>query len=89
LHSSPSIIRLIKSRKITCVGHVAGIGEKRKQYRLLEGKRPLVRPRRKWLDNIKMDLGGRGWCGVGWTDLAQGRHKWRALVNTVMNLSVP
>jgi hypothetical protein len=58
-------------------------------YRLLvgkpEGKRPLGRPRRRWVDNIKMDLREIGWDGVDWIDLAQNRDHWRALVNTVMN----
>jgi hypothetical protein len=54
-----------------------------------EGKRPLRIPRRRWVDNIKMDLGEIGWDGVDWIELAQDRDKWRALVNTVMNLRVP
>jgi hypothetical protein len=53
------------------------------------GKRPLGRPRRRWVDSIKMDLREIGWNGVDWIDLAQDRDKWRALVNTVMNLRVP
>jgi hypothetical protein len=54
-----------------------------------EGKRPLGRPRRRWVDNIKMDLREIGWDGVDWIELAQDRDQWRALVNTVMNLKVP
>jgi hypothetical protein len=54
-----------------------------------EGKRPLGRPRRRWVDNIKMDLREIGWDGVDWVDLAQDRDQWRALVNTVMNLRIP
>jgi hypothetical protein len=54
-----------------------------------EGKRPLGRPRRRWVDCIKMDLLEIGWGGVDWTGLAQDRDKWRALVNAVMNLRVP
>jgi hypothetical protein len=54
-----------------------------------EGKRPLGRPRRRWVDNIKMDLGEIEWDGMGWIDLAQDRDQWSALVNTVMNLRVP
>jgi hypothetical protein len=54
-----------------------------------EGKRPLGRPRRRWEDNIRMDLREIGWGGMGWIDLAQDRDQWRALVNTVMNLRVP
>jgi hypothetical protein len=67
------------------------MGEKRNAYRILvgnlEGKRPLGRPRRRWVDNIKMDLGEIGWDGWDWIELAQDRDQWRALVNTVMNLS--
>jgi hypothetical protein len=93
LYSSPSVIRIIKSRRIKWVGHVARMREKRNVYRLLvgkpEGKRPLGRPRRRWVDNIKMDLLEMGWGGVDWISLAQDRDKWRALVNAVMNLRVP
>jgi hypothetical protein len=67
--------------------------EKRNAYRILVGKpggkSPLGRPRRSWVDNIKMDLREIGWDGVDWIDLAQDRDQWRALVNTVMNLRVP
>jgi hypothetical protein len=66
--------------------------EKRNTYRLLvgkpEGKRPLRRPRRRWVDNITMDLGEIGWGAVDWIGLAQDRNRWRALVNAVMNLRV-
>jgi hypothetical protein len=69
------------------------MGEKRNVYRLLvgkpEGKRPLGRPRRKWIDNIKMHLLEIGVNVVDWIGLAQGRYSWRALVNSVMNLRVP
>jgi hypothetical protein len=54
-----------------------------------EGKKPLGRPRRRWVENIKMDLGEIGWDGGDWIELAQDRGQWRALVNTVMNLRVP
>jgi hypothetical protein len=68
------------------------MGETRNAYRILvgkpEGRRPLRRPRRRWVDNIKMDLGEIGWAGVDWIELAQDRDHWRALVNTVMNLRV-
>jgi hypothetical protein len=74
-------------------GHVARIGEKRNAYRILvgkpEGKRPLGKPRRRWVDNIKLDLREIGWDGMDSIDLAQDRDQWRALVNTVMNLWVP
>jgi hypothetical protein len=73
-------------------GHVARIGEKRNAYRILvgksEGKRPLGRPRRRWVNNIRMDLGEMGWDGVEWINVAQDRDQLRALVNTVMNLRV-
>jgi hypothetical protein len=69
------------------------MGEKRNVYRLLvgkpEGKRPLGRPRLRWIDNIKMDLFERGGNVVDWIGLAQDRSRWRALVNSVMNLRVP
>jgi hypothetical protein len=93
LYPSPSIIRIIKSRKMRWVGHVARMGEKRNAYRLLmgkpEGKRPLGRPRRRWVDDIRMDLGDVGWGDVDWIGLAQDRNRWRALVNSVLNLQVP
>jgi hypothetical protein len=67
--------------------------EKRNSYRILvgnpEGKTPLERPRRKWMDNIKMDLREIGWAGIDWIDVAEERDQWRALVNTVLNLQVP
>jgi hypothetical protein len=58
-------------------------------YSIDEGKRPLGRPRRRWVDNIKMDLREIGWDGMDWIDMAQDRDQWRALLNTVMNLRVP
>jgi hypothetical protein len=65
------------------------MGEKRNAYRLLVGKRPLGRPRHRWVDNIKMDILQIGWSAVDWIDLAQDRDKWRALVNAIMNLRSP
>jgi hypothetical protein len=92
-YSSPSIIRIIKSRRMRLVGHVAWMGEKRNVYRLLvgkpEGKRPLGRQRRRWMDNIKMELLEIGLNVVNLIGLAQDRYRWRALVNSVMNLRVP
>jgi hypothetical protein len=93
LYSSPSIIRMMKSRRMRWAGHVARMGEKRNLYRLLvgkpEGKRPLGRPRHKWIDNIKMDLLEIGLNVVDWIGLAQDRYRRRALVNSVMNLWFP
>jgi hypothetical protein len=90
---SPSIIRIIKSRKMKWAGHVARIGEKRNVYRLLVGKaertRPLGRLRCRWIDNIKIDLLEIGLSVVDWIGLAQDRYRWRSLVNTVMNLRLP
>jgi hypothetical protein len=67
--------------------------ETRNAYSILVGKperkRPLGRPRRRWVDNIKMDLREIGWEGVDWMELAQDRDQWRALVNTMINLRVP
>jgi hypothetical protein len=93
LCSLPSIISIIKSRRMNWAGHVARMGRKRNAYRLLvgepEGKRPLGRPRRRWTDNIKMDLLEIGLSVVDWICLAQDRYWWRVLVNAVMNLRVP
>jgi hypothetical protein len=84
---------MIKSRRMRWAEHVARLGDKRNAYRILvgkpEGKRPLGRPRRRWVDNIKLDLGEIGWGGMDWINLAQDREQWGALVNTVMNLRVP
>jgi hypothetical protein len=69
------------------------MGKKKNVYRLLvrkpEGKRPLRRPRRRWIDNIKMDLLEIGLSVAGWIGLAQDRYRWRALVNSVKDLRVP
>jgi hypothetical protein len=77
LYSSPSIIRIIKSKRIRGAGHVARMGKKKNAYRILvgnpEGKRPLGRPRRRWVDNIKMDRRGIGWDGMDWIDVAHDR----------------
>jgi hypothetical protein len=93
LYSLRSIIRIIRSRRMRWTGHVTQMGEKRKEYRVLvgkpEGKRPLGRPRHRWVDNIMMDLGEVGWNDVDWTGLAQDRNRWRALVNLVLNLRIP
>jgi len=93
LYSLPNIVLVIKSRRMRWAGHVARMGEGRWVQRVLmgkpEGKRPLGRPRRRWEDNIKIDLKEvGGGCG-DWMELAQDRDSWRALVSTVMNLRVP
>jgi hypothetical protein len=93
LYSLPNIVRVVKSRRMRLVGYVARMGEERGGHRLLvgkpEGKRPLRRPRRRWEDNIKMDLQeAGGGCG-DWMELAQDRDRWRALVSTVKNLRGP
>jgi hypothetical protein len=89
---------MIKSRRLRWAGHVARMWEKSNAHRILvgkpEGKKPLGRPRRKWMDvvnimNIKTDLRDIGWNGMDWIDLAYDGDKWRALVNTVMNFRVP
>jgi hypothetical protein len=93
LYSSPNTIRVIKSRRMRWAGHVACMGEKRVAYRILvgrpEGRRSLGRPRRRWEDNIKMDIREVGWEDMNWIELAQDRDRWRALANAVMNLRVP
>jgi hypothetical protein len=93
LYSSPSIVRVIKARRMRWAGQVARMGEVRGAYNILVGRperrRPLGRPRSRWEDNIKMDLRKIGFGDVDWIDLAQNRDRWRALVNTVMNLQFP
>jgi hypothetical protein len=93
LYFSPSIIRIIKVRRMRWAGHIARICETRNAFRLLvgksEGRRPLRRPRCRWLDNIRMDLVEVGWGDMDWIGLAQDRDRWRALVNSVLNLRVP
>jgi hypothetical protein len=93
LYSSPNIIRMIKSRRIRWAGHVARMG-RREMYigywwENQKERRPLGRPRRRLVDNGKIDLREIGWDGVDWIDLAQDRDQWRALMNTVMYLGVP
>jgi hypothetical protein len=92
LYTSPSIIRIIKSRMMRW-GPCSTNGEKRNAYSLLvgksEGRRPLGRTRRRWVDNIRMDLGEMGWGDVDWIGLAKDRNRWRALVNSVLNIRVP
>jgi hypothetical protein len=93
LYSSPNIVRVIESKRMRWVGHVARMGEGRGVYRVLggrpEGKKSLGRCRRKWEDNIKLDLREIGFDVANWIRLAQDRVQWRAFVNTVMNLLLP
>jgi len=93
LYSSRNIVHVIKSRRMRWAGHVARMGDERGVYRVLvgipEGRRPLGRPRRRWMDNIRMDLQEVG-CGyMDWIGLAEDRDRWRTLVSAVMNLWVP
>jgi len=92
LYCSPNIVRVIKWRRMRWAGHVACMGDESGVYRVLvgklEGRRPLCRPRRRWMD-IRMDLQEVG-CGyMDWIGLAQDRDRWRTLVSAVMNLRVP
>ena len=92
LYSSTNIERMIKSRRIRWAGHVARMGEERGVYRVLlgkpESKRPVGRPTRRWVGNIRMELQEVG-CGyIDWIGLAQDRERWRRLVSAVMNLRV-
>jgi hypothetical protein len=94
LYSLPSIIRIMNSRRrMRLAGHVELMGEKRNAYRLLvrkpEGRRPVRRPRHRWLDNIRTDLVEVEWGDMDWIGLAQDGDRWRALVNSVLNLRVP
>jgi hypothetical protein len=92
LYFPPNIVRVIKSR-MRWMGHVARTEDKKGVYRVLvgkpKGKRPLGGPRRRWEDNIKMDLQEVGCGGVDWIDVVQDRDRWWALVNAGMNLQVP
>jgi hypothetical protein len=93
LYSSLNIVRVIKSRRMRWAGHVACLRQGRGVYMVLigrpEGKRPLGRPRRRWEDNIRMDLREIGINGANWIQLAQDRVQWRAFLNTVKNLRIP
>jgi len=93
LYTSPNIVRVVQSRIMKWVGHVERMGEERGVYRVLvgkpEGRRPQGGPRRRWVDNIRMDLQEVS-CGyMDWTGLAQDRDRWRTLVSAVMNLQAP
>ena len=93
LYSSPNIVRVIKSRRMRWAGHVAHMGEERGVCMVLvgkpEGRRPLGRPRRRWVDDIRTDLQEVGFVYMDWIGLAQDRDRWRTLVSAVMNLRVP
>jgi hypothetical protein len=93
LYSSPNIVTVIKSRRMRWAGHVARTGEGRGVYTVLVGRledrRQLGRPKRRWEDNIKLDLREIGIYRTNWIQLAQERVQWRAFVNTVMKLRVP
>jgi hypothetical protein len=93
LYSSPNIIRVMKSRRMRWAGHVARMRTKLNACRILMGrpevKRPLGRPRRRWVGNNKMDLRGIVLGGMNLIDLLEDRDQWKALVNTVMNFRVP
>ena len=92
-YSSPNIVRVITSRIMRWAGHVARMGEERGVYSVLvrkpEGKRPLGRPRCRWVDDIRMDLHEVGCEYMDWIGRAQDRDRWRTLVSAVMNLRVP
>ena len=93
LYALPNIVRVVKSRRMRWAGHVARMGDGRGVHRVLvgkpEGKRPLGRPRRRWEDNIEMDLRELGRGGGDWMELVQDRDRWRALVGTVRNFRIP
>jgi hypothetical protein len=93
LYSSPNIVRVIKSRRMRWAGHVARMGEGRSVYKVLvgrpKGKRPLGRPRRRWEDNIKIDVREIGIDWANWIQLSQDKVQWRAFVKTVMDLQIP
>jgi hypothetical protein len=90
VYTSPSIIRIIKSMRIRWAGHKARVEEKRNALvGKPEGKRPLGRPKRRWVHNIRTNLGEVRWSDVDWICLAQDSNRWRALVNSVLNFRVP
>jgi len=93
MYSSPINGRVIKSRRMKWTGHVARMGGGEGVYGVLVGKperkRPLGRPRRRWVDNIRTDLQEMGCEYMDWIGLAQDRDRWRTLVSAVMNLGVP
>ena len=92
MYRSPNIVRVIKSRRLRWAEHVARMEEGRSAFKILTGKptekRPLGRPRRRWEDNIRMDLKEIGISAGNWVDSAQDRNYWRALVYVAFNLWV-
>ena len=93
MYRSPNIVRVIKSRRLKWADHVARMEEGRSAFKSLTGKptgkRPLGRPRRRWEDNIRMELEEMGISAGNWVDSAQEMDYWRALVNSALNLRVP
>ena len=93
LYRSPNIVRVIQSRRLRWIGHVVRVVEGRSTFKILTGKptgkRPLGRPRRRWKDNIRMDLEEISINAGNWVDSAQDRNYWRALVNAALKLRVP
>ena len=93
MYRSPNTVRVIKSRRLRMAVHVARMGESSSAFKMLTGKptgkRPLGRPRRRWEDNIRMDLEEIGIKAGNWIDTDQDRNNWRTLVNSALNLRVP
>ena len=92
MYRSPNIVRVIKSTRLRWAGHVAKMEEGMTTFKITgkpTGKRPLGRPRRRWEDNIRMDLEEIGINAGNWVDSAQDRNYWRALVDAALNLRVP
>ena len=92
MYRSPNIVRMLQCRRLRWAGYVDRIEEGRSSFRILAGKptgkRSLRRPRRRWEDNIRMDLEEIGINAGNWVDSAQDRNCWRALVNAALNLQV-
>jgi len=89
MYFAPNIVRVIKSRRMRWAGHVSHMGEERGGYRVLVGKPEGKRPRRRWVDNIRLDLQEVGYGYMDWIGLARDRDRWWMLVSALMNLWVP